>query len=512
MEQLAKESLTNIKEENPEDEPTKENLLFRRESTIENLQESKEAELKKSIVSKYSNFEIFMKSIRVSLKNWKYCLFTRTTEFLFYFINMHIQFQKGIIIDCITNESQHHLLYPNFIYIVKILIFDFIIKNIFEFIKRHFIDNSHYEFKNTLIEEVTKKDIEFFDLYKTGELLEKMENCDIILEINILEHILKDLQSLFQIIFLIYFLLKNYFEISIISISIVIMKKISVYLSEKVAGSFDIHKWMQLDEKCSTYLTDFVLNIRLIKSFATEELELNRIKRARRKYYNFSESPLSILKDIVSSLSSIGDYYLLYIIGTFVISGKLTFGHYTIFDNYFNKFECEFELFYATIKRYNNYLIKWRNFFEIYDYPKKITSLKNYIPKEKIKGKIDFKNVKFSYPLSPDVLILDDLSFTIEQGKILALVGFSGSGKSTISNLIQRFYDPIDGNVFIDDINIKDFNVDWLHRNIGFVSQEPTLFNGTVEDNITYGVKEYTKSKLEEVCENPMNKMNAKRN
>ena len=138
---------------------------------------------------------------------------------------------------------------------------------------------------------------------------------------------------------------------------------------------------------------------------------------------------------------------------------------------------------------------------ELYDYTPKIVSSKNYIPKENIKGKIDFENVKFSYPLNPDVKILDNLSFSLEPGKTLALVGYSGSGKSTISNLIQRFYDPTEGNIFIDNINIKDFNLDWLHGNIGFVSQEPILSNGTIEYNITYGVKEYTKNKLEKICE-----------
>ena len=67
--------------------------------------------------------------------------------------------------------------------------------------------------------------------------------------------------------------------------------------------------------------------------------------------------------------------------------------------------------------------------------------------------------------------------------------------------MIQRFYDPNDGNIFIDGINIKDFNINWLHKNIGFVSQEPSLCNGTIEYNITYGVKEYTLNKLENICE-----------
>ena len=184
-----------------------------------------------------------------------------------------------------------------------------------------------------------------------------------------------------------------------------------------------------------------------------------------------------------------------------MISGKLSFGQYTIFETYFSKFQEEFESLYQSLEKYKEFLVDWKSFLELYDYTPKIVSSKNYIPKENIKGKIDFENVKFSYPLNPDVKILDNLSFSLEPGKTLALVGYSGSGKSTISNLIQRFYDPTEGNIFIDNINIKDFNLDWLHGNIGFVSQEPILSNGTIEYNITYGVKEYTKNKLEEICE-----------
>ena len=217
--------------------------------------------------------------------------------------------------------------------------------------------------------------------------------------------------------------------------------------------------------------------------------------------YKLFDNPFMILYEAVTSLSKIGDYFILYYTGTLVISGKLSFGQYTIFETYFSKFQDEFESLYKSFGKYKEFLVDWRSFFELYDYNPKIISLKNYIPKDNIKGKIDFKDVKFSYPLSPDVKILDDLTFCAEQGKILALVGHSGSGKSTISNLIQRFYDPVEGNIFIDDINIKDFNLEWLHRNIGFVSQEPILCNGTIEDNITYGVREYTKNKLEEVCE-----------
>ena len=280
----------------------------------------------------------------------------------------------------------------------------------------------------------------------------------------------------------------------------VLVQKFAEYFSKKASGSFDVNQFTKLDEKYNNYLTDFVFNIRLIKSFATEKFELNRIKKTKRKMYKVFDNPMMSIYEAVYAFSKIGDYILLYYTGNLVISGKMSFGQYTIFENYFSKFQEEFESLYKSFEKYNEFLVDWKSFFELYDYKQKITSLKNYIP-EKIDGKINFEQVSFSYPLSEEVKILDNLSFLVEPGKILALVGYSGSGKSTISNLIQRFYDPNEGSIFIDNINIKDYNLDWLHQNIGFVSQEPILCNGTIEYNITYGVKEYTKDKLEEICE-----------
>ena len=277
-------------------------------------------------------------------------------------------------------------------------------------------------------------------------------------------------------------------------------KSVAQYISNKLSGDFDLGKFYKLDNKYNIYLTDFISNIRLVKSFGTERYELNRIKEAKRKIYKFLSNPYSTLNEVVYALYKIGDYFILYYTGKLVISGEFSFGQYTVFDKYFGSFQFEFDLLYKSLEKYKKNLSDWRNFFELYDFKPKIISKKNYIP-EKINGKIDFENVKFSYPLSPDVQILDNLTFSIEPGKILALVGHSGSGKSTIANLLQRFYEPNEGEIFIDNINIRDFNLEWLHRNLGLVSQEPVLCNGSIEYNTSYGVKEYTKNKLEEVCE-----------
>jgi len=109
-------------------------------------------------------------------------------------------------------------------------------------------------------------------------------------------------------------------------------------------------------------------------------------------------------------------------------------------------------------------------------------------PKEKTKGRIELKNIMFAYPSRPNINVCNNYSLTVEPGEIVALVGASGSGKSTIVNLLLRFYDPQSGVVAIDGHDIKTLNCRWLRSQLGLVSQEPVLFSGTVEDNIAYGI------------------------
>ena len=121
--------------------------------------------------------------------------------------------------------------------------------------------------------------------------------------------------------------------------------------------------------------------------------------------------------------------------------------------------------------------------------PKIYISEKNLKPeREKIKGKIEFKNIKFIYPSDKNQKpILNGLNLTIEPGKKIAFVGESGCGKSTTVNLIERLYDPVEGEILIDGIDIKEFNLEYLRSLIGYVQQEPVLFNKSIRDNLIFG-------------------------
>lgn len=120
--------------------------------------------------------------------------------------------------------------------------------------------------------------------------------------------------------------------------------------------------------------------------------------------------------------------------------------------------------------------------------------------KKGIRGRIELKNVFFAYPTRPEQLILKGLNLRIEAGRTVALVGQSGSGKSTIISLIERFYDPEKGSVFIDEQDIKSYNLRMLRSHIALVSQEPTLFAGTIHENIAYGEENVKESEIKEAA------------
>ncbi|XP_052184670.1 putative multidrug resistance protein [Diospyros lotus] len=117
-----------------------------------------------------------------------------------------------------------------------------------------------------------------------------------------------------------------------------------------------------------------------------------------------------------------------------------------------------------------------------------------------IKGDIELRNVVFSYPSRPDQLIFRGLNLKIDAGKTIALVGQSGSGKSTIIGLIERFYDALNGSILIDGKDIKTYNLRNLRSHIALVSQEPTLFAGTIRENILYGKEDATETELKEAA------------
>ena len=126
--------------------------------------------------------------------------------------------------------------------------------------------------------------------------------------------------------------------------------------------------------------------------------------------------------------------------------------------------------------------------FEMID---RVPSINSYIEKGKVlthaRGEITFQDVEFSYPSRPDALILQGLNLKVQAGKTLGLVGGSGSGKSTIISLLERFYDPVYGEILLDGYDIQTLHPKWLRSQMGLVNQEPILFATSIRENILFG-------------------------
>ena len=125
------------------------------------------------------------------------------------------------------------------------------------------------------------------------------------------------------------------------------------------------------------------------------------------------------------------------------------------------------------------------------------------IPDDRVVGELELRNLTFEYPTKKDVTILKNVSMKVQANQVVAIVGQSGCGKSSIISLIERFYDPKEGQVLFSGVDVKDLDCRWYKRQIAIVSQEPVLFAGSIRENICYGLSEsdVTDAEVEAACE-----------
>ena len=459
---------------------------------------NEEEKLKFLNLKKLSNKEIIKKSIKISLKNWRKSLYQQFQMFFIQIFSMYLPILKANIIDSISSNKG----YDELLYSVKKYIFFLIIKLIFnemlDIFEYQFIRKYNNEYKDLLIENIIEKDISFFDIFKSGELIKKINDYEDNIQEDFIFKTFTIIQNISKLFLISYYLYKTSFNLTIVLIFVFFVNISFDYIIEKFSIFSMFEEIMKTKEIYSNKLNELISNIRMIKSFGKEKDELKKIKEYKRKISFDYNLPTTILLNLSTLIKEGGEAITLFFAGKYILQNRFSIGKFTVFKQYQEDFsECYSDI-KSSFKEYKTLIYNWRIFFDLYDYPIKIKSLKNYIP-QKLIGKIKFQNITFSYPLKPNVNILKNLSFEIEPGKIFAICGFSGSGKTTISNLIQRFYDPNEGKIFIDDVDLKEYNLNFLRKNIGFVSQEPILNSGTIEENILYGIDNYKQKDFEEI-------------
>ena len=499
MKQLELKLLKNNSIEKKEEiSDEKENEQNAEDTSILINKEDKEEEQTQVYNKDLSKKEILIKSSKISLKNWRKSVYKQIDLLINQIFSLYIPIIKANLIDAIATSQKYEEITKIFKKYVFYLCIKFIIKIAIGAYEFFFIKKYTENYKNILIEKIIEKDISFFDVYKTGELVNKIKEC----EENVEEDFIFTTLSLFQkctkLISMAYYLFRSSFKLTKIFCFIFIIQLIIDYGFENYSTFRNFREKINLRDQYSNKLNELISNIRMVKSFGKEMDEVKKIEALKLKS-SFEPDYIShCLFNASDFFKNGGEAITLLYTGKFILSNKFSLGKFTVFKQYQKEFIDCYEDLKRNFKKYTKLFSQWKVFFELYDYPSFIKSIKNYIP-EKINGEIKFKNVTFSYPLNHKSIILKNLSFTVEPGKIFAICGFSGSGKTTISNLIQRFYDPNDGKILLDDIDLRDYNIRYLRNNIGFVAQEPILNSGTIEENIIYGVDTYKKDYFDEV-------------
>ncbi|MEC7917534.1 MAG: ABC transporter ATP-binding protein [Pseudomonadota bacterium] len=231
---------------------------------------------------------------------------------------------------------------------------------------------------------------------------------------------------------------------------------------------------------------------RIIKSFAQELMQVNLLAKAAKKLQWVQVRSVDVsafYNPLIENLSVLGSVFVWVYGGWLVIEGELALGSLVAFNMYLMMIQMPFRFLGWMLMLEQRAKASAGRIFEILDEKSELLQDKDQVNIKHMKGHISFKNVSFSYA---EELILKDLSFDIEANETVAIVGQTGSGKSTIIRLLSRFYDCDEGGIEIDGINIQDLSIKNLHHHIAQVLDEPFLFSVSIKDNIAYGKPDAT--------------------
>lgn len=250
----------------------------------------------------------------------------------------------------------------------------------------------------------------------------------------------------------------------------------------------------KLTDKINEVTRENLTGIRVVRAFNAEDYQENKFEDTNTKLTNqqlFNQRMFAIMQpmmNLVMHSMTLG----IYTIGAFLIynaqvTEKLTiFSNMVVFSSYSMQVIMSFLMLAFIFMMFPRAQVSANRINEVLDTEITIKDGTQEHGKDELKGEIEFKNVSFKYP-DGEEYVLRDISFKAKQGETIAFIGSTGSGKSTIINLIPRFYDATSGEILVDGVNVKDYKQSSLHNKIGYVSQKAVIFNGSVNENIAYG-------------------------
>ena len=346
-----------------------------------------------------------------------------------------------------------------------------------------------YRIRNFLYDKIQRQDMKFYATYRTGDLMTRVTG-----DLDACRHMIAWVIRMIIESFSLYLATAIYLcmlswklALSILIISPFIFL-IIVKFKNKVAP---MHR--SLREKLAgmnTYAQENISGNRVVKAFAREDYEIDKFDSSNEDYRETNKkTQLTWIKffPLVESLANLLSVVLVLVGSIFIITGEITMGEYVAFSGLIWAIANPMRNMGNIMNEFQRFDAASNKVMEIYFSEPEIVDKEDTIDHpEPFKGKVEFKNVSFQY--SDGIFpVLRDISFVAEPGQTIAIMGETGCGKTSLINMIPRFYEPNEGEVLIDDVPVDKYKLHELRRRIGLATQDVLLYSDTIEGNIAYG-------------------------
>lgn len=343
-----------------------------------------------------------------------------------------------------------------------------------------------YEIRGDLFAHILKLDRPYFDKMPTGDIMARLTNDLLAIRAMVGPGIMYFISTVFTFVVALVLMLIIDRKLTIIAFApLPIISALTYFLGKEV-----FKRYMKVQEQYSALTSEVQENlagIRVVKAYVQEDSVIKRFGSFNRDYIHLNLNMIKIwglFFPVIFGFAGAAVALVLWIGGSQVINGVLTLGDLVAFTAYLMLLMWPMAALGWVIGLYQRGMASMERIAKIFNTsPVITTSLDKAIVKE-IKGKIEFKNLRFAYDKK---IVIDGLNLKINPGQTVAILGHTGSGKSSLISLIPRLYPIPQGMVFIDDIDINDYALDSLRSQIGYVAQEAILFSQTIQSNIAFG-------------------------
>ncbi|NLY20191.1 MAG: ABC transporter ATP-binding protein [Tissierellia bacterium] len=357
-----------------------------------------------------------------------------------------------------------------------------------------------FNVRNDLFYHIQGSAIGYFDNQAVGRLVSRVTNDTEAVNEFYNEVLISLFKDIFYIGGIIIVLVKLHGKLSIIVFLLTPLILIASFVFRKVIRElYRIAK--EQHSRITAKLNETITGIRIVQIFGKENKVFNQFDELNTDYSDTSIKQIKVhglFRPVIEMIKALGISAIIYFGGGMVIQEAIEFGVLFLYIDYIKKL---FRPIMDLTDKYNimqSAMASSERIFGILDTDYNIQNTDKPVSTENVKGKIEFKDVWFAY--DNEDWVLKGISFTINEGENIAIVGSTGAGKSTIINLITRFYDIQSGEILLDGINIKDYDKYELRKKIGVVLQDVFMFTGTIADNITLGDPEMELDDIEAIA------------